>query len=658
MKKIVITFILSFILISAQSQESIIQDTLKEVVITAQYVPDTPKNTMHNIKVIPRKILLEKGAIYLDDILEQYLGVHLIRHSVIGTSLEMDGLGKENIKILIDGVPVVGRLNGVLDLSRIPLHDVERIEIIEGPTSVYYGTDAMGGVINIITKKQPRKPLEAQFQTYYESIGALNLSGVTGLKRGNTYGRLGFGKYDFKGANRINAPSTKNWPEREHYYGNILIGQKINKYNLTYRSGGVQEKLLHIGEPDRRSNVKDKTYYTAHFNHYLNFKGSTGFGYLDVLGSAQNYYRFHDTFIVDLNNGHQTPDQKDTRDKNKETYDYTGIKATLGAPLKNNILKLGIGTDIHKEMATGQRIKDHAKSLTTSAVFGSITYTLKKISMEVSGRWNYNSIYKSVFSPAIHFKTVIHPNHLLKFGYSNGYRSPSIKELYLDFRTPAGPVTYIISGNPDLKPERGHHFQFTHIYDKKLSNNKRISTNVQLFYNNITSLIALSEMQNFQKYYLNIDRFKSLGAKMEMKYEQCSFKSTLGVAYIGRYNKFSNNFDTETFLYTPELTSSLHYEIPGPKLKLNLFYKYIGPKPGFYINQNSGDLTKFIRKEIHHMDFSLSKSVFSSKLHISAGVKNLLNVTNIESVTTFGDAHNSEMYLWGRTYFINLNIKL
>ena len=67
--------------------------------------------------------------------------------------MSVQGLSGENVKILIDGVPVVGRLNGNVDLSQINLTNIERVEIVEGPLSVNYGTNALAGTINLITKK-------------------------------------------------------------------------------------------------------------------------------------------------------------------------------------------------------------------------------------------------------------------------------------------------------------------------------------------------------------------------------------------------------------------------------------------------------------------------------------------------------------------------
>ncbi len=76
----------------------------------------------------------------------------------------------ENLKILIDGVPIVGRLNGNIDAGQIPLNTIQKIEIIEGAQSLIYGSEASGGDINIITRKSQLAALETELNTQYEKI--------------------------------------------------------------------------------------------------------------------------------------------------------------------------------------------------------------------------------------------------------------------------------------------------------------------------------------------------------------------------------------------------------------------------------------------------------------------------------------------------------
>ncbi|MAM04866.1 MAG: TonB-dependent receptor, partial [Flavobacteriales bacterium] len=153
-----------------------INKLLSEVVVTGQINPINQKNAIQNIKIIGAKEL--KSGLYnnLAEALSQKLNIQLIQDNVLGSGLKMQGLAGQNVKILIDEIPVIGRLNGNIDLSQINLENIERIEIVEGPLSVNYGTDALAGTINIITKKNYTLKKNLAFKSYYESIGRYNNS--------------------------------------------------------------------------------------------------------------------------------------------------------------------------------------------------------------------------------------------------------------------------------------------------------------------------------------------------------------------------------------------------------------------------------------------------------------------------------------------------
>merc|ERR1711965_356759 len=96
------------------------------------------------------------AAVTLKDVLVNQNNIRVAQDNVLGSSMSLQGMSGQNIKILIDGIPVIGRLNGNIDISQINLNTIERIEIIEGPLSVNYGTDALAGTINLISQKNKK----------------------------------------------------------------------------------------------------------------------------------------------------------------------------------------------------------------------------------------------------------------------------------------------------------------------------------------------------------------------------------------------------------------------------------------------------------------------------------------------------------------------
>lgn len=158
---------------------------LSEVVITGQYRPKKKNESVHSIRTIGADEIEDRAAVTLDDVLRNELNFRISRDNILGTGLAMQGISGENVKIMIDGVPVIGRLNGNIDLSQINLHQIERIEIVEGPLAVNYGSNALAGTINLITKSPKSEETNAEASFFTESIGHFNVNGTvsTGIKK-------------------------------------------------------------------------------------------------------------------------------------------------------------------------------------------------------------------------------------------------------------------------------------------------------------------------------------------------------------------------------------------------------------------------------------------------------------------------------------------
>jgi outer membrane receptor for ferrienterochelin and colicins len=130
------------------------QQYLKGAVILDQIEPGKLERSISNVKVINSKTIEQMAAADLNDVISRQLNIRISRDNSLGSStINLMGISGQNIKIMIDGVPVNGRLFDQLDLSQLNLQDIERIEIIKGPMSIAYGTNSLGGAINLVTKK-------------------------------------------------------------------------------------------------------------------------------------------------------------------------------------------------------------------------------------------------------------------------------------------------------------------------------------------------------------------------------------------------------------------------------------------------------------------------------------------------------------------------
>ena len=145
-----------------------------EVFVTGQIKPTHTSETIQKVKLINRKEIDLMAANNLQELLAKEVNMRTSYDNILGSSVSMQGISGQNVKVLIDGVPLIGRLNGNIDLSQINLNNVNKVEIIEGPLSVDFGTDALAGTINLITTKENNKKFSSNYNLFYESVGKYN----------------------------------------------------------------------------------------------------------------------------------------------------------------------------------------------------------------------------------------------------------------------------------------------------------------------------------------------------------------------------------------------------------------------------------------------------------------------------------------------------
>ncbi len=234
---------------------------LNEVVVTAQFGPQSLRNSVYNIRTINAEKIRLRGATNVQQLLNTEFGFRFSNDLTLGTTdVELMGMSGRNIKILLDGVPMVDRSDSRESLNQIDVNTIERIEIVEGPVSVVYGTDALAGVINIITKNAGKSLLNIAARVQDETAGneynALKGSGnhiqnVSASWQHKGWSALaGFTHTEFGGWNL--APKTASpeivaaenrWKPKEQYMGNTKIGYRNNNFNIWYRFDGLEETI-------------------------------------------------------------------------------------------------------------------------------------------------------------------------------------------------------------------------------------------------------------------------------------------------------------------------------------------------------------------------------------------------------------------------------
>jgi outer membrane receptor for ferrienterochelin and colicins len=166
----------------AQSVDSIDDSKLiEEIVVTATKTETKLEKSTVPLSVIAKKYIKASGTVKLSDLLQEQTGLQL--SNFLGTGVQLQGLSAEYTLILLNGEPIIGKNAGVVDLSRLVVSNIKRVEIVKGPVSCLYGSDAIGGVINIITEEPGKIQNAIDLSIQYKTPAILTSSLYTSVSK-------------------------------------------------------------------------------------------------------------------------------------------------------------------------------------------------------------------------------------------------------------------------------------------------------------------------------------------------------------------------------------------------------------------------------------------------------------------------------------------
>ena len=614
------------------------ENNLQEVVVTGEYNLTTTDQSVYTIRVLDAKEIEAKQSNSLADLLNTQLNIRLNQDNLLGTGISINGLSGQNIKILVDGVPVIGRENGNIDLSQILLSNVERIELVEGPMSSMYGTDAIGGLINIITKQSSKNASEGNANAYYESDGRYNFDGSVFFKLGADHFSANGGRNFFDG---FSNPDTSRWqqwkPYEQHFFG-IAYGMKTHYTDLQLKADYFHQISQNKGVPvltPYEAYAFDEYYLTdrwsvtllqnVRLNHNLK---------IDFTNSYSYYSRIRNTYRKDLVSLNQKlvplSSMQDT-----SLFDAFVFRGSMSRVLSLSKFSYQVGYDLNLENGRGQKLLNNLQSINDYAAFGSVQWKLKKFTVRPSFRYGYNSRFSEPVIPSLNL--VFNPSKLwaLRLSYSRGFRAPSLKELDLYFVD----VNHNIHGNPDLKAEDSHHILFSAAYAKQIDNTLLQLTG-SFAYNDIHNIIALAMTNSSDQLYsyINVDRYQTAVGSLEADYHYQQFSFASGYSLTGLYNSLSSiDASVPAFTYSPEWNCNVGFEWKKLNLITNIQLKATGVTLGYALD-DSANVYQTRIDSYTMLDAGVTKTFWKKRLAVTLGGKNLMNVINVNS-TVVGGIH-------------------
>jgi len=647
-------------------------ESITEVVVTGQIKPETKDQSIYNVQVINSLQIQNKVANNLGELLNNELNISVGNAGVLGTNIQMQGLSGEHIKILIDGVPVIGRQNGGLDLGQLNLQNVDHVEIVEGPMSVVYGSNALAGAINIITKKNNRTKYNVNLNTYYETVGVYNIDGgfTTNIKNHHfalTGARNFFDGYSYSDLEQ----RTFNFNPKEQLSSTFDYGFNAKKFQLTVSQDIFKEEVANYGSiyssdsiyiaPTYYSFPKadDEIYTTIRANSKADFRYKTSENTaISFMGAYSYYERIKNTYNKNLYYGTSELNQDSSK---QDTTKFNSIISRGSFTQQIKKIDYQAGYDINMETGEGRRITE-TQRIDDYAGFFSLQYKpMTSLSLQGGTRFIYNTKFDAPIVYSLNAKYDPSANVNLRASYGTGFRSPSLKELYLNFVD----VNHEVKGNENLKAEYSENYNISIDYKTENGNNYRIFS-LKLYHNRIENKIDfLYDSINTSKAdYININGiYKTIGGQFEYTYNlHPRFEFKTGINYYGK----SKIADLNEYTFTPDYTASINYHNLRYQFRFNIFYKYNGKQSQFYPKENNGIQTideRYI-DAYNMLDVSINRPFFDDKLTVSTGIKNLLDVKTIEGTgggpagPHGGGGDGSSSIAWGRTFFVKLNFNL
>lgn len=674
----------AFIMVNeAPAQDSLKTQNLEEVVITGQFEPQSLKQSVYQVRTISRETIQKRSATNIQTLLNTELGIRFSNDLTLGTAdISLMGMGGQNVKILLDGVPLVDRGATKESLNQIDVRGIERIEIVEGPMSVSYGSDALAGVINIITKKHAdginRFSVDTNVQEEtagdeYEVIkgAGIHNENIAVVWRGSKLDATATVTRNQSGGwreSRLTDPSLREWHPKKQWLSMGAIGFKAERFNMDYKMNFTNETIL--SEENTYTDINtntlmavDREYITNRFTHILQseWQYNEQWTFNGVL-SYQDYTRKTQTTSINLANGDRRLYLNEAGAQDVSQFQSEVIRLTSVYKC-NSAVSIQTGIDINLNTGFGDRI-DGKRSIRDYALFVSSELNpLKKVSIRPGLRFIYNSVYDAPpVIPSLNMKWAMSKKVDIRFAYGYGFRAPSLRELYFLFHD----ASHDIEGNPYLRAEYSHSVTGSVTWRIHNTTNIKVESTLGVFYNRFENMIALgnSDPQNPAKYtYINILKNRTTGFTWSNVLRLKNLQASAGIAFIGTFNQLSaSDYSLPAFMWSPEVNGTVSYRIEKMGLHISAFYKYTGSRSSYStVQQNGGQAIQLGKVDgFHWMDVTLLKNI-TRLFDVSGGVKNIFDVQQVASSISAGAVHSNSGPIavgYGRSYFISVNFHI
>jgi outer membrane receptor for ferrienterochelin and colicins len=395
------------------------------------------------VTVVSQAQIKAMGALRLGDVLREQTGLTTVNDH--GQGIQLQGLNPEYTLILVDGEPLIGRTAGTLELSRIAVGNIERVEVVKGPASALWGSEALAGVVNIITQK-PQPGVRGEVRLRYGSNRTADVGGsfsARGEKLGLTVfvNRYSSAGYTLGGTPTTDGPTVA--PFTSYTAQSRLSYQLGPKTSLSlsgrYFTEGQESSLTVTGETGGAAAVN----YQSRQQDY-NLSPVLTHRFSDQLFGTARFY--HSGYRTREDYTYQTTGQP--YDNAYFHQYYTRPEVQLDWQRRpGHVLTTGAGYVLESVEATRYDARQRQRA---GYLFGQYDWTpTPRLNIVLGARFDGHSQYAGQLSPKLSGRYQLRPWLAVRGSAGRGYRAPDFRQLYLNFSNPV--VGYSVFGTNQVR---------------------------------------------------------------------------------------------------------------------------------------------------------------------------------------------------------------
>jgi len=415
---------------------------IPEIVVTATRSEKIITNVPIPTSVVTEKQMRAQSAVRLNDLLAEQQGM-FINFNQWGIGVQTEGLDPAYTLILVDGQPIVGRTAGTLELTRLSVGNIERVEVVKGPSSSLYGSEALAAVINLITK-QPSTPFDMSVRTRYATNNSLDLSTHMGARQGNIAVSTFVERNSSDGYDLTPETESKTMPRSTNYSINPKLTYFINEQTELGLSGRYVDQ--------QTSNIANVLVGSAN----TSFNESSTLVDWSVAPSMKHRFSPQTKLAGKLYSAHYRTESKLSYQTDGSIFDqgtfnqtYNKAEAQLDAVMSASLIST-VGAGYVYETVLADRISGDERSASSYFVFGQQEWNpLQEFDFIGSFRYDAHAQYAARFTPKVSALVKPYDWMSIRASVGSGFKAPTFQQLYLDFTNPQ--VGYSVFGSVGVK---------------------------------------------------------------------------------------------------------------------------------------------------------------------------------------------------------------